>query len=48
MLPAKEMNILYHMDLREVVWEDVNWLHVVQERGQWQVLENMVRNLQVP
>jgi len=23
------------MDLREIVWEDVGWIHLPQDTGQW-------------
>jgi len=23
------------MDLREIGWEGVDWIHLVQDRGQW-------------
>jgi len=36
------------MDLREIGWEGVNWIHVVQDRDQWQALANMAMNLCVP
>jgi hypothetical protein len=36
------------MDLREIGWGDVDWIHLVQERGQWLVLVNIVMNLWVP
>jgi len=36
------------MDLREVGWEGVGWIHLVQDRDQWQAVVNMVMNLQVP
>jgi len=36
------------MDLREIGWGDVDWMHLVQERGQWLVLVNIVMNLWVP
>jgi hypothetical protein len=36
------------MDLREIGWEHVNWMHVAQDRDQWQALVNMVMNLWVP
>jgi hypothetical protein len=36
------------MNLREIVWEDVDWIHLAQYRDQWQVLVNAVKNLQVP
>jgi hypothetical protein len=29
------------MDLREVGWESVDWMHVVQDRDQWQALVNL-------
>jgi hypothetical protein len=36
------------MDLREIGWEDVDWIHVTQDRDQWWALVNMVTYLQVP
>jgi hypothetical protein len=36
------------IDLREIGWEGVNWIHLAQDRDQWQALVNMVMNLQVP
>jgi hypothetical protein len=36
------------MDLREVGWEDVDWMHVAQDRDQWWALVNTVMNLRVP
>jgi hypothetical protein len=38
-----EANI--RMDIREVGWEIVDWMHMSQERDQWQALMNMVMNL---
>jgi hypothetical protein len=35
------------MDFRGMGWEVVNWIHLAQERNQWQALVNMVMNLQV-
>jgi hypothetical protein len=26
------------MDLREIVWEGVDWMHLVQDRDQWLAL----------
>jgi len=28
------------MDLREVEWEGVDWIHLAQDRDQWWVLEH--------
>jgi hypothetical protein len=36
------------MDLREIVWETVGWIHVAQDSDQQQAFVNMVMNLQVP
>jgi len=36
------------MDLREIGWEVVDWMHLAQDRDQWWALVNMVMNLQVP
>jgi len=35
------------VDLKEIGWEGVNWIHVAQNRDQWQFV-NSVKNLQVP
>jgi hypothetical protein len=38
------------MDLREirVVWGDVDWIDLAQDREEWRALVNTVMNLQVP
>jgi hypothetical protein len=36
------------MDLREIGWEDVNWIHLAQNRDWWQALVNTVMSVQVP
>jgi len=33
------------MDLKEIVWEVVGWIHLVRDRGKWGALVNMVLNL---
>jgi hypothetical protein len=35
------------MDLREIGWESVEWIHLAENRNQWQGLVNTVMNLQV-
>jgi hypothetical protein len=35
------------MDLREIGWELADWIHLDQDRDQWQVLVNTVMNLRV-
>jgi hypothetical protein len=36
------------MDLREIGWGGVDWIDLAQDRDQWMVLVNTVRNLRVP
>jgi hypothetical protein len=35
------------MDLREIGWVGVDWIHLSQDRGQWQAVVNVVINLWV-
>jgi hypothetical protein len=36
------------MDLEEVVWGDVDWIALAQDRNRWSALVNSVLSLQVP
>jgi hypothetical protein len=36
------------MDLREIGWEGVDWMHLAQDIDRWQALVNTVLNLRVP
>jgi hypothetical protein len=36
------------MDLREIGWVGMDWIHLAEDRYQWQTVVNMVVNLQVP
>jgi hypothetical protein len=36
------------MDLREIGWEDVDWIHLSQDRDQWRALVNTIMNSWVP
>jgi hypothetical protein len=36
------------MDLREMGWDEVDWIDMAQDRDQWRALVNTVVNLQVP
>jgi hypothetical protein len=36
------------MDLREIGWNGVEWIDMVQDRDQWRALVNTVLNLRVP
>jgi hypothetical protein len=35
------------MGCKETGWEDVGWIHLALDRGQWLALVNMVINLSV-
>jgi len=36
------------MDLREAMWEGVDWIHPAQDKDQWQADVNTIMNLWVP
>jgi hypothetical protein len=36
------------MDLKEMVWEVVDWIFLAENRNQWWALVNTVKNLLVP
>jgi hypothetical protein len=36
------------VDLREIVWSDMDWVDLAQGRNQWRALVNAVMKLRVP
>jgi hypothetical protein len=36
------------IDLREKVWNGMDWIDLAQDRDQWRALMNTVMNLRVP
>jgi hypothetical protein len=36
------------MDLGEIGWKGMDWIHLVQDRDKWQTLVNTVMNLHIP
>jgi hypothetical protein len=35
-------------DFRDIGWEGVDWIHLVQDKDQWRAAVNMKMNLRVP
>jgi hypothetical protein len=35
------------IDLRDIVWDDMDWIDLAQDRDQWKVLVNTIMNLRV-
>jgi hypothetical protein len=35
------------MDLREIGWDDVDWIDMAQDRDKWRALVNTVLNLRI-
>jgi hypothetical protein len=36
------------IDLREIGWDGMDWIHLAQDMHQWKVLVNTVMNFRVP
>jgi hypothetical protein len=36
------------MDVREIEWDDMDWIDVAKDRDQWRDLVSTVMNLRVP
>jgi len=43
--PRREWEDNIRMDLREVLWEGVNWIHLSQGTDQWRDFVNAVMNV---
>jgi hypothetical protein len=46
--PRRRWEDNIRMDLREIVWEVVNWMRLAQDRDQFWALVNTVMNLSIP
>jgi hypothetical protein len=36
------------IDFREIEWDGMDWIDLVEDRDQWRAPMNMVKNLRVP
>jgi hypothetical protein len=36
------------MDVRQIGWDGMDWIHPAQDRDKWRALMNTVMNLRVP
>jgi hypothetical protein len=45
--PRHRWGVGIKMDLREIGWEGMEWIHLAQDRDQWWAFVNMVMNLQI-
>jgi hypothetical protein len=41
-----QVNII--MELWEIAWEGVDWIHLAQDRDQWRAVVNTIMNFLVP
>jgi len=46
--PTRREEDNIRMDLREMQWEGVGWIHLVQDRDYWRTVVNTVMNIHVP
>jgi hypothetical protein len=35
------------MDLREIGWDDIDWIELAQDKDKWRALVNTVMNLRI-
>jgi hypothetical protein len=46
--PGHKWEDIITMDLGEIVWSGMDWIHLAEDRDPWQAVMNMVMNLWVP
>jgi hypothetical protein len=45
--PRHRWEVGIRMDLREIDWRHVEWIHLAQDRDRWRALVNAVMNVRV-
>jgi hypothetical protein len=46
--PRRRWNDNIKMDVREIGWGGMDWVHMAQDRDHWRAFVNTVMNLRVP
>jgi hypothetical protein len=46
--PRRRWVVKIKMDLREIEWDDVDWIELAQDSDHWRALVNTVMSLRVP
>jgi hypothetical protein len=46
--PRRRWEDNIRMNLKEIAWRDVDWMHLAQVRDQWRALLNTVTKIRVP
>jgi hypothetical protein len=46
--PRRRWEHNFKLDLREMGIDGMNWIHLAQDRVQWQAFVNTVMNLRIP
>jgi len=47
-IPKHRWEDNFRMDLMDVRWGDMDWIHLDQDRDQWQALVNIIMKLWIP
>jgi hypothetical protein len=46
--PRHRWENIIRLNVREIGWVGVDWIHLAQDGNKWQALVNTVMNIQVP
>jgi hypothetical protein len=44
----QNLDVSIVLECKEMCWEGVDWIHLIQNRDQWQALVNTIMNLWIP
>jgi hypothetical protein len=46
--PRRRRKVTIKMDLRDIGWGGMVWIHLAQDRDQWRAILNKVMNFRIP